>query len=303
MTGVVLINMGAPESLSEVKTFLKLMFLDKHIIPAPSIIRMLLSQYISKTRFKKSWQRYELIGGTPLKKNTELLANSVQNVLGNNFIVKYAFSYSKPFINEVLNQFYEEKVNEIISIPLYPQDSITTTQSVIDDINKYKFENQKIKIFTNLHTNNIFVDFWCELIKKHIESNNITNPVLVFSAHSIPLSFIKKGDNYKQAIETSSQQIAQKLNLKYFCSYQSQMNEKKWVGPSTSSTLKILQNTENKNVIIIPISFLSENLETKYDLDCKIVPEFNNSLFNVTRVSIPEVNQNLINLICSYIVK
>ena len=68
MTGILLINMGGPESPAEVKKFLRLMFLDKHIIPAPYLIRNLLSLYISSSRYKKSWSRYKLIDGTPIKK-------------------------------------------------------------------------------------------------------------------------------------------------------------------------------------------------------------------------------------------
>ncbi len=334
MKGILLINMGAPESECEVKYFLRSMFLDKHIIPAPYFIRNLLSLYISNTRYKKSWARYEQIGGTPLKRNTLELAYTLQNKIGENYLVKVAYSYSETTIKQAIDNFVKNGINNIIAIPLYPQASITTTESVIYDLNKsineYSnrhaeldsasnssqmkipkqvrndakmgfIESTHLNIIPEFYSNQLFIDYWNELITNHIKTNNLSKPFLLFSAHSIPLSFIKKGDTYQKAIEASAKLISQSLSLNHKVSYQSQLNEKTWLGPNTVNVLTDLKNKGYKEVVIIPISFVCENLETKYDLDLQIVPQFNSKDFNVSRVEIPAVNEKFVEMLISFL--
>ncbi len=298
MTGILLINMGGPVSPAEVKKFLRLMFLDKHIIPAPFIIRNLLSLFISSSRYKKSWKKYNIIGGTPIKKNTQELVNAIQNKLGLSFYIKAAYSYSEPFISTAINEFYNDGIKNIIAIPLYPQASITTTESVIFDINKTINKDIKINVAPEFYENKFFIEFWYNLIKSHIKNNKLSNPFLIFSAHSIPISFIKKGDTYQNAIEESAELIASSLELEYKVSYQSGMNARTWLGPDTLSSLKDLASKEIDEVVIIPISFVSENLETLYDLDNQIIPLIKEETsLNISRVNIPAIHPSFIEMI------
>ncbi len=298
MTGILLINMGGPVSPAEVKKFLRLMFLDKHIIPAPFIIRNLLSLFISSSRYKKSWKKYNIIGGTPIKKNTQELVNAIQNKLGLSFYIKAAYSYSEPFISTAINEFYNDGIKNIIAIPLYPQASITTTESVIFDINNTINKDIKINVAPEFYENKFFIEFWYNLIKSHIKNNKLSNPFLIFSAHSIPVSFIKKGDTYQNAIEESAELIASSLELEYKVSYQSGMNARTWLGPDTLSSLKDLASKEIDEVVIIPISFVSENLETLYDLDNQIIPLIKEETsLNISRVNIPAIHPSFIEMI------
>jgi ferrochelatase len=300
MTGILLINMGGPESPAEVKKFLRLMFLDKHIIPAPYIIRNLLSLYISCSRYKKSWSRYQKIGGTPIKRNTQELVNVLQNKLGLSYYVKAAYSYSNPFISTAIDAFYNEGIKKIIAIPLYPQASITTTESVIFDIDNIKKTNKDIdiKVAPEFYENKFFIEFWYDLIKNHIKDNNLSKPLLLFSAHSIPVSFIKKGDTYQNGIEESAELISTSLELDFKISYQSGMNPKTWLGPDTVTILKDLASKNIDEVIIIPISFVSENLETLYDLDNQIIPLIKEETsLNISRIHIPAIHHSFIEMI------
>jgi ferrochelatase len=300
MTGILLINMGGPESPAEVKKFLRLMFLDKHIIPAPYIIRNLLSLYISCSRYKKSWSRYQKIGGTPIKRNTQELVNVLQNKLGLSYYVKAALSYSNPYITTAIDAFYNEGIKKIIAIPLYPQASITTTESVIFDIDNIKKTNKDIdiKVAPEFYENKFFIEFWYDLIKNHIKDNNLSKPLLLFSAHSIPVSFIKKGDTYQNGIEESAELISTSLELDFKISYQSGMNPKTWLGPDTVTILKDLASKNIDEVIIIPISFVSENLETLYDLDNQIIPLIKEETsLNISRIHIPAIHHSFIEMI------
>ena len=136
MQGILLVNMGGPESPEELRVFLSRMFKDPFILPYGKPVRNLLSFIISSLRYKTSWKKYELIGGTPLVKSTARTADSLQVALGENFQVKYAFSYSMPDIRSALNAFKKQGISDISVIPLYPQSSYTTTSSVMADVGK-----------------------------------------------------------------------------------------------------------------------------------------------------------------------
>lgn len=303
MRGVLLVNMGGPESREELRQFYKLMFLDKHIIPAPFLIRKFLSFYISYTRDKQGWKRYEKIGGTPLKRNTTLLVDKLQLALGNKYIVKEAYSYSNPLINDALLDLYEKEIKDIIVVPLYPQASISTTSSVISDVSNFKkkYSGVNIQVVPEFYENSDFIEYWAENIKIHCTDCNLKKPLLLFSAHSIPVSLITKGDTYQKAIEVSAKLISEKAKLDFRVSYQSGLNPKTWLGPGTKEYIEQLSSEGFREIVIIPISFVSENLETLYDLDNDIVPNLSKKLqINLTRVQIPSVQSNFVNMLANF---
>jgi protoporphyrin/coproporphyrin ferrochelatase len=291
MKGVLLINMGGPGNPQELKGFLKLMFLDKHIIAAPFPVRKMLSILISNTRYRKSWKKYEIIGGTPLKHDTEMLCALLSSELGESFLVRPCYSYSQPFIHEALDEMDSLGIEEILTIPLYPHYSITTTQSVIDDLESEK-GNLMIGVSQSFYHHPQFIRFWNTLVTAHVSNQGLKQPHLLFSAHSIPLSFIRKGDPYAKQIEESARLIAESTGFSYSFSYQSGMNAKTWLGPDTGKKIAELKNAGTNEIVIIPISFVSENLETLYDLDCVLVPEAREKNIHVSRVKInPHVDE------------
>ena len=307
MKGILLVNMGGANSPKELKVFLARMFMDPFILPMGKLGRNLLSFIISNTRYKSSWKKYELIGGSPIIEATQTTVKALQNVLGDAFKVKMAFSYSSPFIKDSLNAFLEEGIEDITVIPLYPQASISTTTSVENDVEDVIINSTTIFIhFINeFYKNDLFVSFWANLIMNHIKENKLTNPYLVFSAHSIPMNLVEKGDTYPKAIEESSKLIADKANLKFEFAFQSRMKGK-WVGPDTKDSLKkIAETTNDFDIILIPISFVNENLETLYDLDHDIIPFAKEELKinKITRVNIPVANVQFINLLENIIEK
>jgi ferrochelatase len=300
MIGILLVNMGGANSPNELKTFLSRMFKDPFILPFSSLGRNLLSFIISNTRYKKSWKKYELIGGSPIIEATEKTAMKLQKTLGDNFAVKIAFSYSEPFISESITDLKNHGVDDIIIIPLYPQASISTTNSVAEDV-KIAFAGKKdvkFKFVKEFYNYELYLSFWANLILDHIEKNNYSNPLLLFSAHSIPMFLVKKGDTYPEAIESSARLIAEKTGFNYEVAYQSGMSGK-WIGPDTKDRLKILSDSKIDNIIIIPISFVNENLETLYDIDHDIIPYGKNKLGikNISRILIPVANNDFINLL------
>ena len=301
MTGVLLVNMGGPSSLKEMKTFLSKMFKDPCILPFNNTGRSLLSFIISNVRYKKSWKKYELIGGTPIISATYKTVTSLQDKLGDKYNVKMAFSYSSPLIEESLMAFKKEGINDITVIPLYPQSSYSTTSSVKADIEKVTSQDVsfKIKFVNEFFDHEGFIGFWSEVIAEHFIAHKCQKPLLLFSAHSIPKALADKGDTYPLAIEESSRLIAQNMGLEFDLAYQSGMSNGEWLKPDVKVRLKALAEAGKKEIIIVPISFVNENLETLYDIDRIIIPYAKNELGieAVSRVNIPVANHLFIQLL------
>lgn len=291
MKGVLLVDMGGAKSPRELKLFLKRMFKDPYILPFGKLGRHFLSFVISTTRYKKSWKKYKLIGGSPIMEATHQTMLALQKTLPENFKVRYAFSYSSPLIKESLKAFMAEGIHEITVLPLYPQACFSTTKSVEHDVNKVVANNPhlKIRFVKEFYKNKDFVGYWSNLILNHAFQHNYDKPFLLFSAHSIPTYLVEKGDTYPTAIEASAKAIANQLGFEYKVAYQSGMKRGTWLTPDIDTVLRQLAVKWKDQIVIIPISFLNENLETLYDIDHEIIPFGKKFLkfSHISRVALP----------------
>ena len=306
MKGILLINMGSASSEKEMKTFLCRMFNDPAILPLPLVLRKMVAFMISSLRYKKSWTKYQQIGGSPLKESMNSINEALSTEVGKEYLVYNTYSYSEPLIKEGVEYFTKEGIEEIIVLPLYPQSSISTTVSVTREILKLSSDKKVTFNFRNeFYSNTSFISFWKELINDTIRKNNLTSPLLLFSAHSIPQKHIEQGDHYVQEIEETAQLIAEGMKLSYKVSFQSKMGKVKWVEPDTKSVLKELSSQKAQDIIIIPISFVTENLETLYDLDQDIIPFGRDQLKikNLCRVVIPPCHPLLVKALKESIIK
>ena len=271
MKGILLVNMGGPQSQKEMKFFLKNMFCDKTILPFPKFLRFLISTLISTLRYKKSWNKYLEIGGTPIVKDTEELAKQTNVIFGEDYKVVHAFSYSRPLIKDVLKALNKQEITDVTVVPLYPHYSFSTWQSVVNDSEESKFDG--LLSFVNpFYKNEKYIEFFAQAITESLDKNNFTKPTLLFSAHSIPNKLIEKGDYYESDIRNSAKLIADKLELPFLVSFQSQIG-KKWLGPITKNVIKEFDDNSSKELLIVPISFVGENLETLYDIEKIIIPD------------------------------
>ena len=307
MTGVLLVNMGGAGSPEEMKTFLACMFKDPRILPFGKTVRNILSFIISNARYKKSWEKYKLIGGTPIINATQETMFALQTELGYAYRVKVAFSYTAPTIKESMLSFKKEGIKKIVVVPLYPQSSFSTTGSVQDEIQRVTLQEKgfDVRIEKEFYKQQGFVDFWSKLITAHIKHKGLSSPLLLFSAHSIPQYMVDKGDTYSREIEESAALIAGNLKLDFEVAYQSGMRHSKWIGPDTIERLKELAKEGKDEIIMIPISFVNENLETLYDIDKVMIPFAKKELgMNyISRVKIPEADALFIRLLVDIIKK
>jgi protoporphyrin/coproporphyrin ferrochelatase len=298
MTGVLLINMGSPLSKKEMRQFLFNMFTDKAILPFPVVPRTLLAFMISTFRHTGSWDKYQQIGGSKLKQSMQLIEGQLATELGKNYEVTSAYSYSKPGIQQGVETLRSKGITDIKVITMYPHSSISTTGSVTTDIDKVRRKYPEIKL-TELGTypeNKHFIDYWVDIIQMAIAQNGYKKPTLVFSAHSIPQYLVEQGDTYVDEIKASAKLISEKLGVQHRVSFQSKIGRVKWVDPDTKDCLKAMKAENIDEIMLVPISFLNENLETAYDQGIEIVPYGKNELGinNICRVEIPASHPSLI---------
>ena len=272
---VILFNLGGPDKLESVEPFLFNLFNDPAIISIPSIFRYPLAKILSKRRAPIAKNIYKEIGNkSPIFELTQEQAKSLENSSSKKgdykcFVVMRCWN---PRAFDVIKKVREYNPEEIILLPLYPQFSASTSGSSINEWKDLcKKENYKVKIKTICcyPTESNFIASHVSLIKKTLQNINNNNFKLIFSAHGLPESKIKKGDPYQWHVEETVKAIMSKLqteNLNYVISYQSRVGPMKWIGPSTDSEI-IKYSKEKKGIVIIPVAFVSEHSETLVELD------------------------------------
>jgi len=272
---VILFNLGGPDKLESVEPFLFNLFNDPAIINIPSIFRYPLAKFISKKRAPVAKNIYKEIGNkSPILELTQDQAKSLENNLSikGDYKCFVVMRYWHPRALNVIKKVREYNPEEIILLPLYPQYSTSTSGSSINewcDLCKKENYNVKTKTICCYPTENNFIASHISLINKTLKVIEDNNFRLIFSAHGLPKSKIKKGDPYQWQVEETVKKIMSNLeneNLNYVISYQSRVGPLKWIGPPTDEVI-IKYSKEKKGIVIVPIAFVSEHSETLVELD------------------------------------
>ena len=301
---VVLFNLGGPDKLDSVEPFLFNLFYDPAIINLPKLFRYPLAKIISKRRTPIAKKIYKELGGSsPILKLTRKQSDALEKKLNQNknknlykcFVVMRCWH---PRAENVIREIKLYNPDEVILMPLYPQFSASTSGSSINEWKDICIKyNYKVKTSTICcyPTDENFINAHIENIKNKIVKN--INEKLIFSAHGLPEKNIKNGDPYQWQIEQTVKSIVKKMNIRdldYILSYQSRVGPLKWIGPSTDDI--IIENSKlGKNIIIVPIAFVSEHSETLVELDIeykKIAEE--NGCKSYSRVPAIGINENYI---------
>ena len=216
---VILMNLGGPSSLEDVRPFLFNLFYDKAIIRLPNPFRWFIAQMISRSRAEYSKKIYSKMGGkSPILEETisqkQKLDESLKTKFNNLDFRSFVYMrYWHPMAEEVSKHVKEYHPDEIILLPLYPHFSTTTTGSSIEEIEKYLkgFNIKKVGCYYDLDS---FIDAHVINIKKEFDQvEDFSNVILFFSAHSIPEKFVKAGDPYQFQTESSVKEIIKKLDI------------------------------------------------------------------------------------------
>jgi ferrochelatase len=280
--GVVLLNLGGPDSPEAVEPFLYNLFRDPEIInfPLSFLIRNKLAKIISKKRAPRIIEQYNRIGGkSPINDLTNRQAKALEKFLlakGINAKVYVAMRYWHPFTEEILDRIIEDKIDKIILLPLYPQFSKSTTGSSV--LEWYKVINER-NDWTNPET--AFVDFYFDhpiylqsvagRINEALERfpENVRNEVhILFSSHGTPLKLVREGDPYSIQIKETVGAVMNEggFEQNHSLAFQSKVGPQKWLKPSTPEMIEELSEKGVKNLLIVPIAFVSDHLETLFEI-------------------------------------
>ncbi len=273
-TGVILLNMGGPDRLEDVQPFLFNLFSDRDIIRlGPSFLQKPLAHLISRRRAPKSRNIYNKIGGrSPLKKITLEQAKALECILGGNtrFPVVVAMRYWQPSAKEALDVLAEMGISHLIGLPLYPHYSKATTGSSFADLERaivaspHHFMLDKIEAWPD---HPLYIQCLSDNIKQGLAKFGDETVELVFSAHSLPVSFIREGDPYIEHLEKTIDLVQQSIGRKGLLCFQSRSGPVEWLSPSTSESIENLAISGCKNILMVPISFVSDHVETLYEID------------------------------------
>jgi len=278
--GVLVFNLGGPESLRDVKPFLYRLFSDPEIIRIKwSPLRKAVAYTIATLRRRKSEGYYAQIGGgSPLRRLTEEQAGALQSELRGRGIDAETFVGMctwRPFLSEAVERIAQSGIDRLVILPLFPQYSFTTTRAGFEVLKQLLGRSPRLKT-----TNTKWVSTWAEhpayveafalAIERELAKFRDAGKVhLLFSAHSIPESYVKEGDPYLDQTKASVERIMDRLGRKnpYELSFQSKIGPVKWLEPATNRVLQDYGSRGIQDVLVVPISFVSEHIETLYELD------------------------------------
>lgn len=272
---VVLFNLGGPDSPKAVRPFLFNLFRDPAIIGLPAIARYPLAALISSTREKAAKANYAIMGGrSPLLPETVAQATALEAALlagmpGTTARVFISMRYWKPFAAETAKKVAEFAPDEIVLLPLYPQYSTTTTGSSVKDwLKVYKGPGQSRTVCCYPTADGLVEAHAKAIEETWAKAGRPAGLRLLFSAHGLPQKVVDAGDPYQAQIEATAAAVAARLSTPWDwrVSYQSRVGPMKWLGPSTDEEVR-RAGEEGKGVMVVPIAFVSEHVETLVELD------------------------------------
>ncbi len=273
---MVLFNLGGPDSLQAVKPFLFNLFSDPDIFKIPAG-QGWFAKMLSTWRAPSVRHKYKRIGGkSPINEWTEVQRSMLQKKLEaavSDAEVFIAMRYWNPAIREVAEKLSDSIHEKIVLLPLYPHYSITTTGSAFNEWNRFYTGDATRLIHINDYFNHPHYIF--ALNERIAESillfpENLRSDIqIVFSAHGMPERIVQKGDPYAKQIEETVKKVMAVRNFshKHHLCYQSKVGPGKWLEPSTEKMIARLATKNKKQLLIVPISFVSDHIETLFELD------------------------------------
>ncbi len=307
--GVLLMNLGGPERIKDVGPFLYNLFSDPEIIRLPiPIFQKPLAWFISTIRSSKSQKAYEAIGGgSPLRRITEQQARELQSELrtrGIDATSYVAMRYWHPFTESAVEDLKADNIDEVVVLPLYPHFSISTSGSSFRELRRLiekddAFQKISIKCIRSWFDNDGYVQSLAGLIEEEIKACVLPEKAhICFTAHGVPKSYVEEaGDPYRDEIQNCSLLIIDKVERSlgfsnsYTLSYQSRVGPEEWLQPYTEDVLEELGGKGVKELVVVPISFVSEHIETLQEIDIEYKDiAIENGIENFRRVKALDTN-------------
>lgn len=281
-TGIVMLNLGGPATLEDVEPFLLELFADREIIKLP--FQRWLGPWIARRRTPKVRGLYAGIGGgSPILRYTEAQGRGMVDRLDqispgtapHKFYI--AFRYTRPRSEDALRMMHADGIERAVAFTQYPQFSCSTTGSSLNELWRAAARTGLTDAFQwsiidrwPVHPG--FIRAMTETVREGLaqfDPSERGKVLILFSAHSLPLEVIDRGDSYPQEVGASVQGVVEQLGSTnpYLLAYQSDVGPVRWLGPSTEQVIRRLGAHGHKHVLVVPIAFTSDHIETLSELD------------------------------------
>jgi len=272
-TAVFLMNLGGPRSLDEVEPYLYELFSDPLVVAAPfGPLRPLFARLVSHFRAPSSAEKYALIGGkSPLVEGTEAQARALEAALGPGFSCHLAMRCGHPSTEEGVREALARGADRALALPLYPQWANATTRSSLLELRRRWPKDRPLAEVCTWHDDAAYLDASAAALREtlaQVPAGERGDLLVVFSAHGLPMSQVRKGDPYPGYVEVTSRETARRAGVPdgaWRVTYQSRVGPARWLGPDTVRFLA--EHARGRTVVAVPVAFVSEHLETLYDID------------------------------------
>ena len=279
--GIVLLNLGGPERIQDVGPFLYNLFADPEIIrlPIPALQKPL-AWLISTLRSNKSQEAYRSIGGgSPLRRITDQQARELQSLLRQRNVdatTYVAMRYWHPFTESAVADMKADGIEQVVVLPLYPHLSISTSGSSFRELQRLRqgderFAQLPLRAIRSWHDHPGYLKAMAQLMEREIDACvDPSTAHVFFSAHGVPKSYVEEaGDPYQKEIESCAELIMKTLGRDnpWTLAYQSRVGPVEWLQPYTEEALEELGEKGVKELVVVPISFVSEHIETLEEID------------------------------------
>ncbi|MBY0065995.1 ferrochelatase [Empedobacter falsenii] len=290
--GILLVNLGSPDStnVEDVRTYLREFLMDKKVLDSPWIIRKTVVElFILPKRPEKSAEAYRKIWtkeGSPLIVYSKILRDMVQKQM--DIPVVLAMRYKNPSIEAGLQELYDKGVRDILVVPLYPQYTMSSTETVADkvlEIQKKSYKDTNINFLKAFYNHPDYIKVLAESIKEKLPENF---DKLLFSYHGIPERHDNKAlraakvsklpiETYRNQCFETTRLVTEYLQLpedKYTTSFQSRLGRDPWIKPYTDHMLEEFPAQGVKNLAVCTPAFVSDCLETLEEISMEGREEF-----------------------------
>ncbi len=282
-TGILLLNLGGPDSLEAVRPFLYNLFKDPDIIrlPAGVLYQKPLAALIAFFRSKRVRAQYARIGGkSPILEWTVEQARLLEERLRPHYDTRVyiGMSYWKPFVHEALRQMEADGIDKCITLPLYPQYSFSTTLASNNGFDRAArrcgVTFSRLTRIGSWCEHPLFLRAWASNIRRSLDEyraahGNWDRLTLLFSAHGIPVNYVRNGDPYPEEVRKSVGGIMREVAypVRYRLSFQSRVGPVEWLKPYTADVIRELGRSTDRDILVVPISFVSDHIETLFEID------------------------------------
>jgi ferrochelatase len=284
---IVLFNLGGPENLAAVEPFLVNLFSDREIIELPggAMLQPVVARIIAKLRGPGVRANYTLIGGgSPQLRITRDQASALEHALNGTtggrpqFRVFISMRYSEPTAEQALGEIAAADIRRIVTLSLFPHWSKATTGSSRNAFDRAlaqpRYHNMKFDVahVESYPADPGYLDAMTATVRDALHSipaDRRDGTVVLFSAHGLPQKFIDEGDPYVEHIEATRAGILDRLQIpnRQLLAYQSRTGPVKWLGPGTEEAIEQLGHEGVKDLLVVPLSFVSDHIETMYEVD------------------------------------